>query len=71
MAFARQCIRRNLLLIQLSPLDDLVKPVAHVIELEVCTRLWAGVLAIWVVIEVDAFVVEQVSLALRVRVCHR
>ena len=69
-AFARHSIRSDLLLVQFPPLDDLVKSVAHVVELEVCARLWAGVLAIRVVIKVDAFVVQQVSLALRIRVCH-
>lgn len=43
-----------------SPLDGLLQPLAHVFELKVRARLRTGVLAIGVVVKVDALVVHQV-----------
>ena len=53
-------IRRKLLLVYFPPLDDLAKPRAHIVKLEVSTRLGARVLIVRIIIEIYAFVVDQV-----------
>jgi hypothetical protein len=49
-----------LLVVGLSFLLDTVEPPAHILVLEVCTRLWVSVLLPRIVVVVDTFVVYQV-----------
>ena len=55
---------RNLCFISLPLLHDAIQSTCHVFVLEVGTCNWARVLAVRVVIEVDAFVVHQVHILL-------
>ena len=50
----------ELSLVNASPLYGLFEPLTHIFELEVRARIGAGVLAVRVVIEVDALVVHQI-----------
>ena len=50
----------ELSLVNPSPLDGLFEPLTHVLELKVRARIGTGVLAVRVVIEVDALVVHQI-----------
>jgi hypothetical protein len=50
----------KLAFIDASPLDGLLEPLTHVLELKVRARLGTGVLAIGIVVEVNALVVHQV-----------
>lgn len=55
----------NLMLVDLSPLDDLVQELAHVLEFEMRSCLRACVLVVRVVVKVDSFVVHEAAIASR------
>ena len=61
MTFTLQGIGCYLLLIDLSPLDDLIKPATHIRELEVGACLWACILGIWIIIEIDSLIIHKTT----------
>ena len=54
-------VRRELLLVNFSPLDDLAEAATHIVELKVGPGLRARVLVVRVIVEVDSLVVHQVA----------
>jgi len=61
MSFASKRVGGNLLFVDLSPLDNLIKATAHIPKLEVSASCGACVLAVWIIVEIDSFVVHQAS----------